>query len=49
MNETLSDILVLQQMLPIRSGPSALHLQMTLDIFQESYLSRADEGDIEGG
>ena len=33
---------------PIRSGPDALHLQVTLDTAQQSYLRKEDIGEIQG-
>lgn len=48
-NTVANGSLVLQDMLPIRAGPEALHFEVNTDSQQQSYLTAADIGDIHGG
>jgi hypothetical protein len=41
-------LLVLQEMPPIRAGPDALHVEVTTNDLQRSYLNREDIGEIKG-
>ncbi len=47
-NGSTIGLLVLQEMLPIRAGPDALHFEVTMDTLQQSYLNREDIGEIKG-
>jgi hypothetical protein len=48
LNGTTMGLLVLEEMLPIRAGPDALHFEVTMDISPRSYLTRDEIGDIKG-
>lgn len=47
-NSTINGSLILQNMLPIRSGPDALHFEVQTNNFKESYLNEKDIGEING-
>jgi hypothetical protein len=47
-NGTTVGMLVLQEMLPIRAGPDALHFEVTTDLSKRSYLTREEIGEIKG-
>lgn len=48
-NASINGTLVLQDMLPIRAGPDALHFEVNTDIQQQGYLTVTDIGEIHGG
>ena len=48
LNSSLNSSLVLQDMLPIRSGPDALHFEVNTNSEQQGYLTAADIGEIHG-
>ncbi len=48
LNSSLNGSLVLQDMLPIRAGPDALHFEVMIDSQEQSYLNAQDIGEIKG-
>jgi hypothetical protein len=48
LNTSINSSLVLQDMLPIRAGPDALHFEVNTDSQQQGYLTGADIGEIHG-
>jgi hypothetical protein len=48
LNPSVNSSLVLQDMLPIRAGPDALHFEVNTDNQQQGYLTAADIGEIHG-
>jgi hypothetical protein len=48
LNTSINSSLVLQDMLPIRAGPDALHFEVNTDSQQQGYLTAADIGEIHG-
>ena len=49
LNSSLNSSLVLQDMLPIRAGPEALHFDVSINSEQQGYLNAKDIGQIKGG
>jgi hypothetical protein len=47
-NSTINGSLVLQDSLPIRAGPDALHFEVLTDSQQQGYLTVDDIGEIKG-
>ncbi len=47
-NSSLNGSLVLQDMLPIRAGPDALHFEAMTDSEHQGYLNTEDIGEIKG-
>jgi hypothetical protein len=48
LNSSLNGSLVLQDMLPIRAGPDALHFEVMTDSQEQGYLNAQDIGEIKG-
>ena len=48
LNSSLNGSLILQDMLPIRAGPDALHFEVMTDSQQQGYLNPEDIGEIKG-
>jgi len=47
-NGSTIGLLILQEMLPIRAGPDALHFEVAADGSQHGYLTRDEIGEIKG-
>jgi hypothetical protein len=47
-NGSTMGLLVLQDMPPIRAGPDALHLEVSMNALEQSYLNPSDVGEIKG-
>ncbi len=48
LNTSINSSLVLQDMLPIREGPDALHVEVNTDRQQQGYLTSEDIGETQG-
>jgi hypothetical protein len=48
LNPSVNGSLVLQDMLPIRAGPDALHFEVNTNSEQQGYLTSGDIGEIHG-
>lgn len=49
LNSSLNGSLILQDILPIRAGPEALHFDVLINGTQQGYLNAEDIGEIKGG